>query len=393
MPPSPHTGTLRRGPLLVPLLLLITVAALGFTAWSWHQSSRPGAVHLRAGQEAADAHQDAVAEREWRQGAQEDPGFVENHAQLGDLYLRQQRFGEAAAEYQAAARLTPDDGTLYLRLHRAELGAHDPEAALKAIGRASELRPDDADAAGLYGLLAARMQNRPVALSALRRAHQLNPADADYALELARQEMDSLDMAGAERDLTAFLKTNPNNGEANRLMALLYKQKPPTPENIQAALALADRARQALPDSPDVYLLLGQLRLAAGQTDEALKAFQTARSLNPEAEEILSGLVTCYTRLHDIPRAAAAAADLQTLTARSDRLEHLKTAVKRDPADNASRLDLAQQEEESGNFPAAASDYLEAVRHAPHDPKAHSALAAFYARHRRQILPSTAAPR
>ncbi len=388
--PAPQAAARRA---LVPVLLLITLAALGVTAWSWRQGSRPGAAHLRAGQAAADAHQDAAAEREWRQGVQEDPDFPDDHAQLGDLYLREQRFGEAAAEYRAATKLTPDDGSLYLRLHHAELGAHDPQAALEAIGRASQLRPDDPDAAGLCGLLAARMGNRPIALSALRRAHQLKPEDSDYALELARQEMDSLDMAGAERDLAAFLKAHPDDGEANRLMALLYKQKPPTPENIQAALGLAERARAALPDSPDVYLLLGQLRLAAGQTGEALRAFQTARSLNPNAEEILSGLVICYTRLHDLPRAAAAAAELQTLTARRDREEHLKTAVRRNPADNASRLELAQLEEESGDFPAAAGYFLEAVRRAPGDPQTQAALAAFYARHRRQLSSPPSAPR
>ena len=383
-PPSPQSPTRRAA---VPALLLVILAALGFTAWSWHQSSRPGAAHLRAGQEAAAAHQDADAEREWRQGVQEDPAFVDDHAELGDLYLRELRFEEAAAEYRAAVKLAPNDGTLFLRLHHAELGAHDPQAALEAIRRASDLRPDDPDAAGLCGLLAARLQNRPVALTALRRAHALKPADSDYALELARQEMDSLDMAGAERDLAAFLKGNPDDGEANRLMALLYKQKPPTPGNIQAALALAGRAQKSLPDSPDVYLLQGQLRLAAGETGGALAAFQKARSLNPNAEEILSGLVTCYTRLHDTARAAATAAELQTLTARADRLEHLKTAVQRDPSDNAARLELAGMEEESGDFPAAAGDYLAAVRRAPNDPKARAALASFYARHRRQIVP------
>jgi cytochrome c-type biogenesis protein CcmH/NrfG len=373
---------------LVPLLLVVIAAALGVTAWSWHQSSRPGAVHLRAGQEAEAAHQDAQAEQEWQQGVQEDPRFSDNYAQLGDLYLRQLRFPEAVKEYQAAVKLSPNDPVLYLHLHHALLGAHDPEAALAAIRRASQLQPNDADAAGLTGVLAARMQNRPVALSALRRAHQLKPEDMDYALELARQEMDSLDMAGAERDLTAFLKTHPDNGEANRLMALLYKQKPPTPANIQAALKLANRARQALPESPDVYLLLGQLLLSAEQPKEALQAFQTAHTLNPQAPEILSGLVTCYTRLHDPARAAAAAATLQALTARSDRLEHLKTAVRRNPADNVSRLALARLEEESGDFPSAAGDFVEAVRKSPNDPQARAALSAFYARHKQQILPA-----
>jgi len=386
-PPAPRQAA------LVAMLLIVILVALGFTVWFWHQDSRPGAAALRAGSEAAAAHQDAQAEREWRRGVQTDPAFADNYAQLGDLYLRQQRFKEAAAEYQEAVKIVPSDGSLFLRLHHAELGAHDPQAALEAIRRASELRPDDPDAAGLCGLLAARMQDRPVALSALRRAHQLRPGDADYALELARQEMDSLDMAGAERDLAAFLAAHPDDGEANRLMALLYKQKPPSPQNVAAALGLAERARRAMPGSPDVYLLQGQLLLSAGRTREALDAFQRARALNPTAEEILSGLVTCDTRLHDTARAAQAAAELQTLTARRDRQEHLKTAVRRNPADNAARLELAGLEEQSGDFPGAAGYYLEAARRAPGDPKARSALADFYARHRRQILPAAAGPR
>ena len=373
---------------LVPALLLVILAALGFTAWSWRQSSRPGAVHLRAGQEAAAAHQDAEAEREWRQGVQEDPTFADDYAELGDLYLRELRFKDAAAEYQAAAKLTPDDGTLFLRLHHAYLGAHDPQAALEAIRRASELRPDDPDAAGLCGLLAARMQNRPIALSALRRAHALKPEDQDYLFELARQEINAVDMAAAERDLDTFLKLapnpgDPNNGEANRLLALLYKQKPPTPDNIKTALALAGRACRALPDSPDAFLLLGQLDLNADDTDGALKAFGKAHSLDPGSPEVLSGLVTCYTHRHDTVRAAQAAAALQAATGRRNRVEALKAALRRDPADTASRLELAHLEEEDGALPAAADSYAEAARVAPNDARAQAALSAFYGRHGR----------
>lgn len=380
----------------MPALLLVILAALGFTAWSWRQSSRPGAAHLRAGQEAAAAHRDAEAEREWRQGVQEDPAFAEDHAELGDLYLRELRFGEAAAEYRAASKLTPDDGTLYLRLHHAYLGAHDPQAALEAIRRASALRPDDPDAAGLCGLLAARMQNRPVALTALRRAHALKPADQDYLFELARQEINAVNMDAAERDLDEFLKLAPNagdtdNGEANRLLALLYKQKPPTPDNIKTALTLAGRACRALPDSPDAFLLLGQLDLNADDTAGALKAFGKAHALAPSSPEVLSGLITCYTRRHDTVRAAQAAALLQAAAARRDRAEVLKAVLRRDPADTASRLRLARLEEEGGILPAAAEDYAEAARLAPRDARARAALPAFYGRHRPAMPPSAAA--
>ena len=372
--PPAHKG-------LALVLGLVTLLALGFAAWSWHQSSRPGAVHLQAGLDALATHNDAGAEQEWRAGTQQDPSFPDDYAQLGDLYLGQQRFPEAAAQYQAAAKLSPRDGTLFLRLTRAQLGAHKPVEALDAARKAMALRPDDPDAAGVCGMIAVKLQNRPVALTALRRAHQLKPDDGDWTLELARQEMNALDMTGSERELTAYLKTHPDDGEANRLMALLYKQKPPTPANVRAGLALAERACRLMPDSPDAFLLLGQLYLSADQIPEALKAFQTAQSLHPDAAEILSGLVTCYSRLHDTARAAQAAATLQTMNAQSDRIEHLKTTLGLRPTDVAVRLELARLEEDSGDVPAAQDNYAQAEHQAPDDPRVRAALAALRRRH------------
>lgn len=379
--PAPATQPPRRRGGLTVALTLVTLLTLGFAAWSWHQTTRPGATHLQAGMDAQAAHHDTQAEQEWRQGIQEDPAFADNYAALGDLYLRQRRFPDAAAQYQAAAKLAPRDGTLFLRLTRAQLGAHKPVEALDAAQRAMALRPDDPDAAGVCGMIAARLSNRPAALTALRRAHALRPDDQDYLLELVRQEINAVDMAGAERDLAQLLQTDPNNGEANRLMALLYKQKPPTPENIQAGLGLAQRACREMPDSADAFLLLGQLHLNAGHVPEALKAFQKAQTLQPNAAEILSGLVTCYTRLHDTARAAQAAAALQTLSARQERIEHLKTTLNVSPGDITARLELARREEDAGDVSAAQSNYAKAARQAPNDPRVMAALAALRRRH------------
>lgn len=365
------------------LLGIVILAALSIFAWSWKQSNRPGEVHLRAGQEAAAQKQTALAEQEWKQGTQDDPSFPDNYALLGDLYLHSQRFPEAIAQYQNALKLTPQDGYLYIRLYWAQLGAHQNAAALTSARRGTELLPDSADAAGLYGIFAARRGDRPAALRALRRAHALKPDDQDFLRELAREEMDSLDMAGAEREVRALLKLNPNDGEANRLLGLLYKQKPPTPENVQTGLELARRAVAALPDSPDTHLLLGQLTLNAQKPAEALAEFQKAQTLNPNSQEILSGLVTCYTQLHQPAKAAKAAATLQTATMRRNEIEHLQNTIQIDPTDNVSRLTLARLKEESGNLDGAADDYLEAVRRAPNDPRAQAALALFYRHHRK----------
>lgn len=366
------------------LLFAVILAALGVLAWSWQQSHRPGQIALEQGLAASDRQQYTLAEQDWKRGTQEDPDFPDNYAQLGDLYLHHQRFPEAITAYQSALKLTPKDGLLYVRLYWAQLGAHRATEALASARRAAELLPDNGDVAGLYGILAARQGDRPAALRALRRAHEMRPADQNFLRELAREEMDSLNMTGAERDLRELLKMNPSDGEANRLLGLLYKQKPPTPENLKAGLELAQRAVAAQPDSPDTHLLLGQLTLNARNPAGALAEFQKAQALNPDSQEILSGLVTCYTQLHQPAKAAQAAATLQMVTARRNQIEHLQNTIQINPADNASRLTLARLKEDSGNLDGAAEDYLEAARRAPTDPRAQTALSQFYQRHRKE---------
>ena len=385
---SKHTPQKTAAPAALPprkgltrAIILVTFLALGFAAWSWHQNSRPGVVHLQNGLDALAANNAALAEQEWLIGTREDPSFPDDYAQIGSLYLSQQRFAEAVTEYQSAAKLSPRDGSLYLQLTRAQLGAHQPVQALEAARRAMALRPDDPNAAGVCGIIAVKLKNRPVALTALRRAHQIKPDDADWTLELARQEMDSLDMAGSERDLATYLKARPDDGEANRLMALLYKQKPPTADNIRASLALAERACRAMPDSPDAFLLLGQLYLSAGEIPEALKAFQTAQARHPSSPEILSGLVTCYSRLHDTALAAQIATVLESLNVQSDRAEHLRTVLSQSSGDIAVRLELARLEEASGDIPAAQDNYAQAARQAPNDPRVRAALVGLRRRH------------
>ena len=331
----------------------------------WQQNTRPGLNHLRTGQEAAAAHQDALAEQEWLKGTQEAPQLPENFIALGDLYLRQLRFPEAVTAFQAAAKLDPQDGSVFLRLANAALGAGQSQAALEAYRQAAALQPDDADTLGLYGLLAARLGSTKDALPALKRAHQLKPEQPRYVLELVRQEIGVGDNAGAERDLAPFLKNHPNDGEANRLMATLYQKKPPTPENLKTALDLAARAVAGLPDRAEAFSLLGQLQLEAGGTAAAQRAFQTAQTLDPNSVEALSGLLTCETRLGRTQDAARSAARLQTVSVRNDRITHLKDTLKLRPEDNTARLELARLKEASGDVNAAGGYFLEAVRHAP----------------------------
>jgi len=359
---------------------LVGLTAVCIAIWSWRQATRPGRVHFERGLDYAAAKRMPQAEQEWLAGIREDPGFPDNHAQLGDLYSALGRSGEAAARYQTATKLTPNDGALFLRLARADEAAGDTIAALAAAGHAATLRPDDAEALGYSGILAAKLNQPDRARAPLARAHALVPDDADDLIYLVRVEFQLHDFSGAERDLTPFVGRHPDNAEACYLMASLLHQKPQTAALTQATLDYAQRAQAASPHNEQACVLLGQLYLEAQNPLKALPLFQQARTATPYSQDVLYGLVTCYTRLGRQALAARAVADLNATVSRRTRISLLQDRLRLHPDDTAAALEAARLEEENKDLPMAQIYYRQAVRHAPQNARARAALNDFVQR-------------
>jgi len=369
---------------LVPLCLVAALAGLCFAAWSWRQVTRPGLVHFERGLDYAAAKRMPQAEQEWLTGVREDSEFADNHTQLGDLYSALGRFGEAAAQYQAATRLTPKDGALFLRLARADEAAGDTKAALAAADHAAALRPDDAETLDDYGILAAKLNRPKTARAPLARAYALAPDNADILIYLVRVEFQLQDLAGAERDLTPFVKRHPDNAEACYLMASLLNQKPLTPDTLHTALDYARRAHAGAPGNAEASTLLGQLFLDAGNPTAALTVFRQAQAAEPHSPTVLHGLLNCYIRLHQTALAGRASADLSAEAARRARIARIADRLTTDPADTTAALAMARFREENNELPLALGYYQQAVHHAPQDSRARTALADFLRRTGRQ---------
>ena len=326
------------------------------------------------------------AEQEWRQGIAEDSSYAPNYVHLGDLYVQAGRFPEAVTEYGTAAQRTPNDGTLFLKINRADLAVHDLKGAEAAAKRAADLLPNDADAAGLYGLFEARQQNDPAALAPLRRAHQLRPSDRDYLLELVRIEIENVAFAQAQSDLAPYLQTHPNDYWACHLMGVIFEMKSQQPGDFQTALAYEQRAAAGLPNDPRVYITLGDLDLDLDRPDDALQAFQKGQRLLPNSEAMWHGLVRCYTRLNEPKQVAASAAALQRIAARHQRITYLQEQMALHPDNVTSGLALAQLEQEEGDEGTDYAILRSLWLRVPRDSRLHRALADFYRRQHRPDL-------
>nr|CAA9297699.1 hypothetical protein AVDCRST_MAG63-4942 [uncultured Armatimonadetes bacterium] len=365
--------------------------AAAYTFWFWRQQTRPGMTHYTRGTEMAAAGRFVDAEREWLRGVEKDPSFPGCRERLGDLYMELRRYAEAATAYGGAAERSPKNGPLFLKLARAEQMLGDTESAAIAAQRAARLMPDDPEVVGLHGMLLAKNKNIPAAMQALQRALALRPGDRRFLLGLVSLEMDTLDMRGAEAYLAPYLKAHPGDAEACYYMAVLYNQKQRTRANLISALDYANRAQRGRPRDYRIYALLGQLYHDIGQPKNALAAYRAGALLAPNDEAILRGLVTVHTRLGDRAKATAAAARLETVSARHDRIEHLRHRLGFNHQDREAGLELARLEEEDGELKAAQAYLVEFVRQAPRDPRPRQALVAFLRRRGQKDLAQQAA--
>lgn len=206
--------------------------------------------------------------------------------------------------YSQAAQKSPAPGPFYIKQARMEQESGDLTAALNAARQGAALLPQDPDALTLYGTLAAKRQKFAEALSALRSAHALKPDDPVPLLTLVTTEMDMSNMQDAERDLTPYLQTHPQDALACYLMAVIFNQKQRTPANRAQTLRYAQRALAGMPQDAHVYTLLGQLYLEMNRPAEALRTYQAGIRVAPNNAGILRGLVDGFTRVKDTAAAA-----------------------------------------------------------------------------------------
>ena len=366
-----------------PVAILLLLAAVILAVFVvWRQSMRPGQSHYDRGLDEAAANRMDRAEREWLAGTRSDPEFAGNYIALGDLYSAMGRPKDAVERYRTAARVTPDDGKLSLKLAHADEAAHDEGAAIADAKRAAGLLPSDPDALSYYGALLARMNQPSAAIPVLRRTLSLTPDNADALIYLVRAEIQQRDFVAAEGHLSPFVQRHPGNAEACYLMAYLLHQKPQTPENLRSAIDYATRAHNGAPANDQASTLLGQLLLSDGKPVDALSAFRQAQSVTPLSQPVLTGLIACYTRLGQPDLARQTSATLAAVVARRERLALLQDHLTQHPEDTAAALQAARLEEANQNLSLAHSYFAQAVAHAPGDPGAKAALDAFLKRQR-----------
>jgi tetratricopeptide (TPR) repeat protein len=175
------------------------------------------------------------------------------------------------------------------------------------------------------GALLARRENYEEAIRRYKEALKLDPSLAPLHLNLGLAYLKQAQPAPAAAEFDAFLKAQPGHRQAMQLRAIAmleleryaeaerqYRALMPSPD-VTVALGLStsllrqnrvEEARSVLDpvlaqnSSAEAQLVLGQLLLQEGRADEAMRALEAARRLNPEVPQLRIAVGSALWRQH-----------------------------------------------------------------------------------------------
>ena len=158
----------------------------------------------------ASRHADAVARL--REVEQRGVASYEVHYYLGRAYAGQQRWREAAGEYEKATRVLPGGAEAWRGLGESRVALGDSRAAVPAFERLVALAPGDAVARMELGESLRDVARYQDAARAIRGALAIDSTPAQYWHSLGTVLGAAGDIPAAERAFSEAIAREPNNG-------------------------------------------------------------------------------------------------------------------------------------------------------------------------------------
>lgn len=262
------------------------------------EPGNPGVILARASMRFRDGDHEG-ARRGFHEALAHDPNLAGAHAGLGQLALMRDEHAKAEEHFRVALRAAEEPHALAglgsLLLERGEF-----DAALRHLGRAADLAPNDAMIQMSLGQAFARRDTPAFAEQAFRNALRLRPD-----LHAARHWLGSLlirqrRIAEAEEQYRALLDVPDFT-----LTALLGLGDAARAETRFDEAASAYRAVLARDPSHAVAARALAWSLAQlGRSDEAIAAYDVALERSPDDDELRSARADLLTLLNRLPQAA-----------------------------------------------------------------------------------------
>jgi len=212
------------------------------------------------------------------------PGYIPALEQLTSLDVAEKNLPAARTRLEAELAKAPTSAPLHALMARLALASNDATGAEASLKKVIELAPDNPTAYAQLGQLYLATKQEDKALTNLQSVLAKNPKDATSAVLVGTLLEARRDYTGARDTYERLITANPAAaGTAYNNLAYIYAEYLNEP---QKAVDAAQKARELLPNSPQVVDTLGWSLYKQGQYARALPFLQEAAAKLPEVADV-----------------------------------------------------------------------------------------------------------
>ncbi|MDP5280851.1 tetratricopeptide repeat protein [Sphingomonas sp. DG1-23] len=299
-----------------------------------------------------------LTEKEVAQTLDTMPTTVDGFLFRGNLLLDRARYDEAIADFDRALALDPKSALAFANRGIARVWKNDFPAATKDLDAAYALDPRNAVVFRGRGLMAQRNGTPKDAVAAYTAAIEIDPGNAFAFGSRAEAYRSVGDDAAALRDSAAALKLEPRWSTLYLLRANIFRRQGKTEEGLAEAAAIS----AAIPDQTYTHVTAAAIYNAFGKSDEAMKAYDRALAIKPEAFIYLN-------RSENRPKADKAG-----------RKQDIEAALRLEPDSTDALATMAKLQADESDYRGAIATYSKALARQPDDAGLLSGRGIAYAR-------------
>ncbi|NEQ97182.1 MAG: tetratricopeptide repeat protein, partial [Cyanothece sp. SIO2G6] len=218
--------------------------------------------------------------------------------ELGCLLAQHQQLDRAIACFKKLVNLEPEYLRGHIQLRDLLLGQDQPEQALPHCQQVAEARLDNAEDQYKWGATLAQMQQWEAAIAPLQRSTDLGNTTAPVLDCLGAVLMNLARWSEAEPVLRQAVEADPNYPWAHHNLGnTLAKLGQP-----EAAIASLERAIALNPQFGRTYESLAGILAQLEQWDEALATYRQGRNVDPASESVTNNIIhLLYRQIESTP--------------------------------------------------------------------------------------------
>ena len=204
---------------------------------------------------------------------------AQEHYSYGKVYMDQQDYNQAIAEFRLALDHAPEDCNILINMGRCFLESGDAETALGCFAHAVRMAPSFADGHYYLGRCCLKLDQRDNAINAFKEALNINPR-----YRPAKLALQDLLQAGRGNGTAAHPDPDPEEERISRRANMHYHLGNALMQKnlLQEAMVEYKEALRLRPNYPDIRNRLGELYARRGAYNLAQEEFLAALTVNPQ---------------------------------------------------------------------------------------------------------------